>query len=112
MEQFEQIRELPKDIHFKKIVSEWDPQAREPVAKIVFFPDGSATWAEISLENRSKRKGAGKRLLNIEVPCATAMPNVKVESPETPQKEQAKQEKEHESPEAEFRYLDRVFEDY
>ena len=76
LEQIEQIQDLPRFIRFKKVVTEADPYAREKVAKIVFFPDGSATWANIILENRPQTKGGRGREVTIEVPHATALPCV------------------------------------
>jgi prepilin-type N-terminal cleavage/methylation domain-containing protein len=75
-QQFEQIRDLPRDVRFTKVYTELDPQGTERIARIVFFPDGTATWADINLESRPKHKDSKVRNLKIEVSHSTALPNV------------------------------------
>jgi prepilin-type N-terminal cleavage/methylation domain-containing protein len=75
-QQLEQIQDLPRDVKFTKIYTELDPEGHERVARMVFFPDGTATWAAINLESRPKRKDSKVRNLTIEVSHSTGLPNV------------------------------------
>ena len=75
-EQVEHIRHLPRFVNFKEVATSIDPEAREKIAKIVFFPNGSATWTTIVLENRPPGKEARVRHMVIEVSHATGLPEV------------------------------------
>lgn len=75
-QQLEQIQDLPRDVRFTKVYTELDPQGIERISRIVFFPDGTATWADINLESRPKHKESKVRNLKIEVSHSTALPNV------------------------------------
>lgn len=75
-QQLEQIQDLPRDVYFKKVYTELDPQGHEKIARLVFFPDGTATWATINLESHPKYKESKVRNLTIEVSHSTALPDV------------------------------------
>jgi|GEM_PF-542066 len=112
-EQIERIRYLPRDIYFKKIKTELDPYGREKIARIVFYPDGSALWAEINLESHPKHKESRKRQLFIEVPHATALPNVTKKAPEL-EKSSEKEQTAGEKPKAvnDFKDLESLLKNY
>ncbi|MBN1902082.1 GspH/FimT family pseudopilin [Candidatus Sumerlaeota bacterium] len=74
--QIEQIRNLPRDVKFTKVYAELDPQGVERITRLVFFPDGTATWAEINLQSKPKHKDSKVRNLRIEVSHSTGLPNV------------------------------------
>lgn len=74
--QIEQIRNLPRDVKFTKVYAELDPQGVERITRLVFFPDGTATWAEINLQSKPKHKDSKVRNLRIDVSHSTGLPNV------------------------------------
>jgi type II secretion system protein H len=65
--EIEQIRYLPRDVSFAEISTEAEATDKPNVAKVVFFPNGSATGASIILENVRGRK------MKIELAHATAL---------------------------------------
>jgi type II secretion system protein H len=66
--QIEEIHYLPRDVSFAEISTEAEETEKKTVAKVVFFPNGSATGASILLENVRGRK------MKIELADATALP--------------------------------------
>jgi len=108
MEQIEQIQDLPRFLRFKKVVTESDPNGQGNISRIVFFPDGSATWANITLENRPKRKEDKAREITIEVPHATGLPHVL--KSDTVKTDQIIREQKRENDRGmDFRTLDQIF---
>ena len=108
MEQIEQIQDLPRFLRFKKVVTEMDPSGRGKISKIVFFPDGSATWANITLENRPKRKEDKAREITIEVPHATGLPHV-LKPNVAKSGQNTREQKEEEKSRMDFGTLDQIF---
>jgi Tfp pilus assembly protein FimT len=107
-EQIEQIRDLPSFLYFKKVVTEADPYGRDKIMKIVFFPDGSATWATIILENRPKRKEDKVRAITIEVPHATGLPCV-LKPNQVKTGQNTREQKEEEKRRMDSETLDQIF---
>ncbi len=88
--EFEHIRHLPHFVYFKEVATDADPDSRGKIGRVVFYPDGSATGATIVLENRPPRKKGKTRYMTIEVPPATALPEVYNKTPEELAREQDK----------------------
>lgn len=68
--EFEQIRYLPDGINFIEVSSDAEPieGGHDTYARILFYPDGTATWAIVTL------KGLSSRVMTIEVSPATGLP--------------------------------------
>ncbi len=79
-EQVEQIQTLPDHIYFLKVETDEDPQGREKIARLVFYPDGSATGASLLLENRTPRKDGKSRYMIVNIARATGFPEVSAPS--------------------------------
>jgi type IV fimbrial biogenesis protein FimU len=63
----ERIRHLPRTVHFLEITSEAEADEKAGIARIIFYPNGSATAATIILGNDRKRN------MTIEVAGATGL---------------------------------------
>jgi len=75
-EQIEQIQTLPRYVDFQEITTGEDPEGKEKIPRIIFHPNGTSTGATIVLRNKTPRKGAPVRMMGIDVPYATGLPEV------------------------------------
>ena len=74
-DEFERAKYLPGGIDFIELSSDVEPvRERKKIARVVFYPDGTASWAIIRL------KGIDDKELIIEISPATALPSVKRET--------------------------------
>lgn len=75
-EEVEQIHHLPQYIYFENIETDDNPYGRDKISTVVFYPDGSATGALITLVNRRPDRKNKDTYLAVQINHATALPEV------------------------------------